>query len=296
MKDKQIIRAGAESTNVQATDVIINQYQGLTFADAKEIAKDTAMEVFKSNFYDMSELAKTIALERAEILVSNFLLKLEKDAPETIHKIERPDVQYDLINAQKQYARSGKTDTLELLTDLLKTRFQVDEGSFKGIVLSESIEVMSKLTINQIRIITAIFLVKNCIIPTARDLIENLSTILTDQFNTYKNEISFFEHLMFVGVAANDITVSASQNLEHFIKKNYPKDLDQQFVGKDKSEVESHIRNHFSSDPLSENVFVKWNTSLIGRYSLTSVGKAIAIAFFNAEMNAKLDLDIWIKG
>jgi len=286
--NKQTQKSGAHSTNVQVDTV--NNY-GISYVDVREIA----LQTFKDNFYELSESAKKIALERAEELISSFLDKLEKESPSLINKIQEPDIQYAVINAQKQYARSGGPDTLELLSDLLKYRFQAEEGSLKGIVLNESIEVMPKLTTNQIKLITALFLVKNCKLTKARYLIENLSKVMTDKLSVFQNDPVFFEHLIFVGVAAKDVSVRSSQNLEYFIREYYSDELENKIEGSSLSELDPPIRKQFITDSLSESVFEKWNNSYVNGYSLTSVGKAIAVAYYNTLMNASVDLDIWIK-
>jgi hypothetical protein len=287
------INAGDESTNIQGEKVYIQQIQqGLSYSQVKEVA----MDVFKSNFYELSELAKATALERAEQLVNRFLLKLEHESPYLVDKIQEPDVQYAVINAQKQYARNGQPETLELLSSLLKTRFQIEEGSLKGIVLNEAIDAMSKLTINQIKFITALFLVKNCKLPKVRTLIEVLSKVMTDQLVSIQREPSIFEHLIFVGVAAVDVTESASQNLEYFIRSGYSDELEGKIEGITLDVLDPPVRKQFINDSLSESVFEKWNNSIISRYALTTVGKAIAVAYLNAVMNTNINLDIWIKG
>lgn len=265
MGDKKEIIAGNHSTNIQGRTVNVNQ-SGLSYLEVKEVA----MDVFKSNFYELSEVAKEVALERAEQLVNRFLSKLEQEGPNLIHKIQDPDVQYAVINAQRFYARNGYPENLDLLKDLLKTRFQMEEGSLKSIVLNEAIEAMSKITINQINYITVLFLVKNCKLSKARVLIEILSRIMTDQLATFKKDQSFFEHLIYAGVAISDVTKNSSQNLEYFIRTNYSEELEDKIEGNTLDVLDPPIRKQFNIDSLSEIVFKNWNSSIINRYSLTS--------------------------
>lgn len=287
---KKRLTAGDDSTNIQAEKV--NVYNGISYVDAREIA----LQTFKDNFYELSEVARRTALERAEELVNAFLNKLKKETPEAISKIEEPDVQYSVINAQKQYARYGQKENLQILVDLLKTRFQMEEGSLKSIVLNESIEVMSKLTINQIKLITALFLVKNCKLVKARHLIEILSKIMTDDLSQFQRDISFFEHLMYAGVAVNDVTNNSSQKLEYFIRSSYSEELVKKVEGNTLDELYPPVREQFITDTLSESVFETWNNSFLSRYALTSVGKTIAVSYYNAAVGANIDLGIWIKG
>ncbi|WP_339292726.1 LPO_1073/Vpar_1526 family protein [Paenibacillus sp. FSL W8-0187] len=286
--NKKQMSAGDNSINVQGESITINT--GISYADAKEIA----LQTFKDNFYKLSEAAQRTAMERADLLVTTFLEKLQSGTPENINKILDPDVQYALVNAQKQYARNGSELTLELLTNLLEERFRIDEGSLKKIVLNESIEVIAKLTTDQVRVIAGIFLVKYSVSSSARYLIETLSPVLDDNFENIKNDFSFFEHLLFTGVASNDISTQSSQNLEYFIRKSYEGEITYKIDGTN-MKLDPVVRSQFEIDTLSKNVFERWNSSLISRYSLTSVGKAVAVAYYNSMKGAKADLDMWIK-
>ena len=290
--NRKKIKAGDSSTNIQSEKVIVHQHNGLGYTEVKQIALD----VFKSNFYELSESANKLAVERAEQLVDRFLSKLEKESSAKVEKIQNPDVQYSLINAQVTYARKGEPLTLELLSDLLKKRFQTEEGSLKGIVLNESINVISKLTIHQLKLITALFLVKNCQLANARHLIETLSKFLTDDLINFLKDKSYFEHLIFVGVAANDVTTLSSQNLEFFIRRNYSDELVVKIEGNTLDVLDPPVRKQYITDQLSESIFDKWNNSTISQYSLTSVGLAVSVAYYNAVMGTNIELDIWIKG
>lgn len=280
--------AGDNSINVQGDSITINT--GISYADAKEIA----LQTFKDNFYKLSEAAQRTAMERADLLVTTFLEKLQTGTPEKLNKILDPDVQYSLVNAQKQYARNGSELTLELLTNLLEERFRIDEGSLKKIVLNESIEVIAKLTTDHVRVVAAIFLVKYSVSSSARYLIETLSPILDDNFENIKNDLGFFDHLLFTGVASNDITTHSSQNLEFFIRKSYKDEITYKIDGTN-AKLDPVVRSQFEIDTLSKKVFERWNNSLISRYSLTSVGKAVAVAYYNSISGTNVDLDMWIK-
>lgn len=292
MDKRNEINSGDSSTNIQARHVTVNQQTGISYTEARQIALD----VFKGNFYELSEVAKQVAVERAEQLVDVFLSKLEKELPNKIEKIQLPDVQYSLINAQMIYARKSEPLTLELLSNLLKERFKTEEDSLKAIVINETIDVMSKLTTKQIRMITALFLVKNCQLANVRQLIEDLSEILTDDLIAHLNDKNYFEHLIFSGIATNDVTTLSSQNLEYFIRRNYSSELEEKVEGSTLDILDPPVRKQFIIDKLSESVFDKWNNSIISHYSLTSIGIATSVSFYNAIMGTNVELGIWIKG
>ena len=124
--------SGDNSTNLQGKTIIINQ--GLSYADAKEIALD----VFKSNFLELSAKAAETAKRRAEELVDNFLNELKQRAPESLNKMEDPGMQYAIFTAQKEYAKTGDKDLSKLLVDILVDRSKQEDRDLKQIVLVAS--------------------------------------------------------------------------------------------------------------------------------------------------------------
>jgi hypothetical protein len=288
--NKQELTAGDSSTNIQGYSVTVNQ-SGLNYSDVKSIALD----VFNANFLELSENAKVTAVQRAEELVNQFLIKIEKESPHLAYKVQEPDIQYALIKAQTHYARNGKKETLDLLTDVLITRFSSTETSFKSIVINESIDALPKLTLNHIRFITVLFLVKNCKLPNVRLLIENINKLFPADITHLQKNISFFEHLMFAGIATNDVSTLSHQNLEYIIRMNYPDELVEKIKGNTLDVLEPPVRKQFIIDQISESAFDQWNNSLLKGYTLTSVGKAIAVSYYNSTLQANINLDIWVK-
>lgn len=291
--EKQKIDSGDNAQNYQAANnITVNQ--GMSYTEVKNVA----MSIFEANFYKLSDAAAVIATNRAKEMIGTLLdkiNKLEKDHTNIVSKIQNPDVQYAVVNAQKQYARSGNQNMLNVLCDLLVNRFLTDEESLKSIVLNEAIEVIAKLTINQINIITTIFVVKNVQLNSASEFIGLLSLIMPHQIIEAGENLSFYEHLMYTGATSSDLTSNGYQNLEYLISISYTKDLDEQICSSTLNEIEPPIRNQFAINQEYERTFENWNKSLMKGYSLTSVGKAIAIANINSYGFIKLSLDTWIK-
>lgn len=76
------------------------------------------------------------------------------------------------------------------------------------------------MTDDQLQIITMIFLVKNCRMENSIILLQ-LMFKLIDTADKYRDDISYFEHFVYVGVAAYDTSSKNGQKLEYFIEKNY---------------------------------------------------------------------------
>lgn len=290
---KQSIESGDKSANYQSTgDMSVTNNMGLSYKDVKEIS----VEIFKDNFYDLSNEAAQIAYGRVEELIDNLLEHLKKlDIPEQelYEKIKNPDIQYAIATAQIQYARSGELSTMELLTKLLSERFSCEEKSLKKIVINEAIEVTSKITLNQINNLTLLFLVKSCKLPDVRLLFESIY-MMNEKFGKYTDKtVDFYEHLQYAGLLTNDISIWNHQPLEYLMSEWYADDLDVNVKDLNQKEKNLKIRSMFGDR--ASSVFDCWNKSKIQDYSLTSVGKVIALSNFNNITDVNLDLDIWIK-
>jgi hypothetical protein len=148
-------KGGDDSTNVQAGQIVIHQH-GLTYNDVKEIALD----VFKSNFEQLSQVAKEAARARAEEITDEFLKQLRERNPHGLSQAETPQFQLNLFTAQKEYARTGDKEVGNLLVDLLIDITRENERSVVQIVLEECLTVAPKLTAGQIASLAVIFLFK----------------------------------------------------------------------------------------------------------------------------------------
>lgn len=194
---KKLKQEGAKnSTNLQGQNVTINN--GITYSDAKEIALD----IFKSNFLELSQTAALTATSRAEKLVENFLEKVYSEMPERIEKIQDPDMQYAIFTAQKEYARSGEENMEEMLIKILTERIGVDGQTLKKIVLNESLQVLPKLTDNQLDILTIVFLTHETVNNEIVDL-ETFKNYLILHYIPFITELrtdrTIYKHLEFTG-------------------------------------------------------------------------------------------------
>lgn len=149
---KKTQKSGDKSTNIQAEEININQ--GLSYSEVKEVALD----VFKSNFYELSGIAKETARERAETITEEFLQKLNDENPSGFKKADDPDFQHALFTVQKEYARTGDEQLGDLLVDLLVDRSKQEQRDIMQIVLNESLNIAPKLTNEQLSALSIIFL------------------------------------------------------------------------------------------------------------------------------------------
>ncbi len=192
IKDKtQKQESGDNSANYQAET--INQY-GLSYRDAKEIALD----VFKDNFTTLSEQAKNTAKERAEELVDSFLNEIKGKNPDLLNSVQEPSMQLAIYSAQKSYAKTGDKDVADLLVDILADRAEQNQRNLKQIVLDESLEVVPKLTNEQLDTLTIIFMLKYTMNNGigSLDLLKNYLEKNIEPFtNNLTKENSSYQHL-----------------------------------------------------------------------------------------------------
>lgn len=232
MIEDQNQESGDNSTNLQGKTIIINQ--GISYSDAKEIALD----VFKSNFLELSTKAAETARKRAEELVDSFLSELKQRAPDSINKMEDPGMQYAIFTAQKEYAKTGDKDLSKLLVDILVDRSKQQDRDLKQIVLDESLATVTKLTAPQLDTLTILFLSKytmNRQVLSIPQLKDYLKTYYLPFIHSLSKERSLYQHLEFAGCGSISI---GSNKLESIFRGNYT-GLFQK--GATKEEVEKHM-------------------------------------------------------
>lgn len=219
LKNKQEQQGGDYSTNVQAgNDVKFQQNNyGLSYSDVKEVALD----VFEANFSRLSLAAQELAKDRAEEITTAFLDELQQKAPQAIDVMKEPDMQYALLMAQKEYARSGDKNLSEVLVDILVERSKIQERSLMQIVLNESLEIVPKLTNGQLNILSLIFILKYTVNNTVLS-IESLKSYLKNMIVPFMDDLtkthSHYQHLEYTGCG----TISMGHvELESVFKNRY---------------------------------------------------------------------------
>jgi len=143
--------SGNKSTNLQSKSIII--HQGISYADAKEIAID----VFKANIIRLSENASKLAVSRAEEMTDIFLEKLKKRSKKAIESMSEPGMQMALYSAQKEYVKSGHPVIRDFLIKFLIDKSESKYHSFESLTTDACIETIPKLTEQMINCITLVY-------------------------------------------------------------------------------------------------------------------------------------------
>lgn len=216
MTNKQIQKGGDQSVNVQGNTVTV----GLSYTEARQVAID----VFEANFYRLEKVAADTARIRADKLVDDYLsaLKNADAADDVLGELENPDMQYALYTAEREYARSGDAHLGELLVSLLVERTKTPDRKLLQIVLNEAIGSASKLTVDQLDILSLVFVLRytrNMGLRTAEQFLAHLDRLVIPFIDTPTGRQSAYQHLEYAGCASIDVT---EVQLQTIFLKTYP--------------------------------------------------------------------------
>lgn len=268
---------GENSTNLQGQSIVINQ--GITYQDAKNIAID----VFKSNYLELSAKAAETAKQRAEELVDDFLNEVQKRNPKSINAMENPGMQYAIFTAQKEYAKTGDKDLSDMLVDILVDRAAQQERNLKQIVLDESLSIVPKLTLSQLDTLTIIFILKysrNIQIGSVPLLKKYFEDYILPFTSTLSKEASLYQHLEFAGCGSISI---GSSNIETIISHTYKGIFSKGFTKEEfeKTEIPFDKYPQIIIPCLQDNT--KFQLAAIDDDALTELAKALNVQ--DAELN-----------
>ena len=205
---------GDNSVNVLAGGIHI----GVSVAEVRQIASD----LFDSNIPKLQGVAKAVAEERAEALNNSFLLDLYRRAPQALHALADPGVQFSLFTAQRDQARRGEDSLETTLVDLLVDRCTATTGSLAAIVLDEAIATAGKLTHSQFAALSVAWYLQqtvNTAITTVESHAHWISRHLMPFVPILPTHNSSYDHLAYTGSA----TLSpVSQSLGSRFSASYP--------------------------------------------------------------------------
>ena len=210
-------RSGDESANVQAGRDATVIFQGLTLAEAR----DVALDVFRANFIDLRGIAEDVARSRAEKITEDFLRELESRFPQGLNTAADPDMQRALLHAQAEFACSGEEDLEGALVDLLVDRASEADRGIRTLTLNQAIDTAPKLTVAQRRAIAVCFLYRYTTWNgphTCEAYYHGRLRVVAAALGTDlpKHE-SAYQHIVSIGAGADAIgpTVLASALLHH---------------------------------------------------------------------------------
>src|SRR5574343_595767 len=272
--------SGDNSTNIQAGRDIV-QNNNVILYSIEEVAKKLKNHINRELPNITKHQSDTNQKSYFNVLSEN-LSRIVKNQEEVKKIIDTPDFQY--ISKMASISAS-KTSSVELHTNLAKLivdRVNVDSKELQRIVYNEAIKTIEKLTKDQLKIITLVFLLKH-----ARWM--GINTI--DEFNKYleifrpfidfKDSLSEYQHIQYTGCGIIGIM---SYDILKIFKQNY-------------SDVFSEDAN--MEEILKDNQLVQEIKKVWEKYpqkiELSSVGIVIAITYLEQITNRSMNIDIWIN-
>ena len=221
-----------KASPVSSTTQIGVQYVGMT---PEQAARQTT-ELFLENFPKLEALARNTAESRATELCNRVIGSLKEKQVTNFAPFADPDVQYILYEAQKNYARFGEENALNILTELVVNRIQnEDQPHFKKII-DNAILIAGELSAKQLNGLSVLFMlvdVRFRHIKTLSDLKQHYA-ILSSSFDlkniSFHHEISYlnFKGCLQIGLPNIPRIQAETYGLDYNeVKKNTPDEINQ---------------------------------------------------------------------
>lgn len=195
----------------------------------------------------LAEIARGAGRKRAEELTDSFLKALQERNPEGVKKAVEPDFQLALLDAQKAYARTGDRDLGRVLIDLLVSRSAEKTRTLREIVLTESLQVVPRLTVQQINTISVVFILRytrNYQVTSPDSLKTWFARVVQPFVPSLTKAATCYQHLAYSGAATIEIT---SARLGMIFRETYPGLFS---TGHPKEEYQKHIEAYPALDGL----------------------------------------------
>jgi len=182
-------------------DVHVHNNYGLT----REEAINLFFDLYNNNNVKLVAIAAATAKENVEKFAKEFFSKAEeKHLVDDISKFSSPDIQVMMNQAINCASRKDSEVLRKNLAALLVGRIKHDSDELKTIIYDEAIATVGKLTNNQVKILTIVFL----LLHTSNPGIVNWATFnsyineYVAPFLDFKNTKTDFKHLVYAGCAS----------------------------------------------------------------------------------------------
>ncbi|KKS92871.1 MAG: hypothetical protein UV70_C0022G0004 [Parcubacteria group bacterium GW2011_GWA2_43_13] len=197
--------------------VTINK--GLSYSEAK----DLIVSVVDQRLGSFKNEAKEIFKERTEEFKMLLYAKIKDLPQEEMAKLREPDTQIALLEAANISGRKQNNELRNLLANLVVNRIKNDKTGkeeLKNIVYNEAITTVSKLTIDQLKIITLCYLSKYTTYGgiVSWDTFQKYLNTHIKPFVSFKNTNAEFQHIEYAGCGSIGIS---SWNLVDIYRQQY---------------------------------------------------------------------------
>lgn len=154
MGNKQVQEVGDNSCAIQ----VHGDYKaGLSYRDVKDICVD----LIQANFPVLQEEARQISMQYVEEFGVKFFNRLVQEETEHVQeRLKNPDVQAAINSSVIHVARMTDKSHQDILCELLAEKIKEQEDE-KNIVFNDAIEIMTKISRNQILFLSLIYLLRS---------------------------------------------------------------------------------------------------------------------------------------
>lgn len=197
----------------------VTVHQGLTYSEAK----DLIVSVVDQKLIEFKDEAAATFNKRTEEFKALLSEKI-KDLPEQdMGKLREPDTQIALLEAAKISGRKSNDELRNLLANLVVSRIKNDntgKEELKNIVYNEAISTVSKLTTDQLKIITLCYLARYTSYDgiVSWDTLKNYLNTHIKPFIHFKNTNAEFQHIEYAGCGSIEFS---SLNLVNIYRQQY---------------------------------------------------------------------------
>lgn len=183
--DTQSQEISENSIAIQAgRDLNISQ-SGLSYRDVKDICID----LIEANYPILREEARQVSIQYVEEFGGKFFERLQReDSKNTQEKLKDPDVQAAITTSVIHVARMTEKSHQEVLCELLAEKIKNNEDE-KNLILNDAIEVMTKITKNQVLFLVLIYCLRSVYKIINEAGTKTLHPEKSVHFNYYENEI-----------------------------------------------------------------------------------------------------------
>jgi hypothetical protein len=164
---------------------------------------DKRMEAFAKDVVKYSGEGNQQALMLGRQLITDFVEQLAERAPQNIKSLGTVDMQHAILNAQTSAAVAGDDSLTETLVDILVDKSGAEPRSFKGVVLTEALQVAGKLTADQVNLLTALVMLRLTLthgLTTPEAVLQKLDSRCQPLYRQIPESNSALQYMAYTGV------------------------------------------------------------------------------------------------
>ncbi|MBM6930454.1 hypothetical protein H5999_05245 [[Clostridium] spiroforme] len=214
MSDKQVQKAGANSQQIQAGTIVVNNNLGITEERARAIYTEMSLKAISNNTVESFEKAKE-RIEKLEALVIPRVESIDK----FFESFSDPSFQVLLRKAQLTAACTDREDDYKILSELLVHRIENRANIKKKASITKAIEIIDQIDNDSLCAMTVLHSMKS-FAPNSGIISEGLATLagFYEKLNleNLPNDNLWMDNLSVLG-AATIIPFSRMRNFEEYI-------------------------------------------------------------------------------